>query len=107
MDLTKEIIGKNYFFHHSINKNPESNIFNLHMHDAFEILFFIKGNAKIYIEDRLYTLDSFDLCFIYPGRFHRVIPNPDQQYERKVIRFDYSFARQFDPNDCLLNGYSP
>jgi AraC-like DNA-binding protein len=102
-DFIKEIVDRDFYFHHSLNVVPENNSFNLHMHDAFEIYYFISGNARMNIEDRFYDLSPLDLCFIYPGHFHRVIPDTSFPYERKVIRFDYSFSRSFDPNDTLIN----
>lgn len=106
MDFVKEIVGDDYYFHHSLTEKPGANLFNLHTHDAFEIFLLIRGDASINIEGKLYKLDKLDLCFIYPGQFHRVIPDTDSPYERKVIRFDYSFTRSVDPEDFLLSSLS-
>jgi len=103
MDFVNEILGKDYFFHHSRHDIPETNVFKLHTHDAFEIYLFINGDAIINIEDRFFKLEPFDLFFIHPGRFHRVILNSGNPYERKVIRFEYSFIRSVDPDDLLIN----
>ncbi len=103
MDFVNEIIGKDYFFHHSRHDKPETNVFKLHTHDAFEIYLFINGDAMINIEDRFFKLEPFDLFFIHPGRFHRVILNSGKAYERKVVRFEYSFIRSIDPEDILIN----
>ncbi len=102
MDFIREIVDKDFFFHHSLTSSPMSDLFSLHMHDAFEILLLIKGHAKVNIEDKVYKLSPNDLYFIYPGSFHRVLAESDTPYERKVIRFDYSFSRQFDPQDILI-----
>lgn len=102
MDFIREIVDKDFFFHHSLTNRPMSDLFSLHMHGAFEILLLIRGNAKINIEDKVYKLSPNDLYFIYPGSFHRVLAESDTPYERKVIRFDYSFSRQFDPQDALI-----
>lgn len=102
-DFIREIVDKDFFYHHSRNSNSEINFFDLHMHDAFEIYMFMGGQARINIENIFYNLAPYDLCFIYPGRFHRVFPQQGENYERKVIRFDYSFCRQFDPNDTMIS----
>lgn len=101
-DFITDIVDKDFFFHHSLSSVAKSNFFELHMHGAFEIYLFISGQAKMNIEDRIFPLSKYDLCFIRPGRFHRVIPEPKAPYERKVIRFDYSFSRHFDPDDRLI-----
>jgi len=103
MDFIREIVDKDFFYHHSLTNRPMNDLFSLHMHDAFEILLLIKGDAKVNIEDRVYTLSPNDLYFIYPGSFHRVLNGNNEPYERKVIRFDYSFSRQFDPKDILIS----
>ena len=105
-DFINEIVDRDFFYHHSLSNEPERNYFNLHMHEAFEIFYYIRGNARMNIEDRLYALSPSDLYFICPGRFHRAIPESRAPYERRVIRFDYSFSRLFDPGDLLIDAIS-
>lgn len=106
MDFVNEITGSDYYAHHSLNVNPSSNFFKLHSHNAFELYLFLEGNGKINIEGKFFKLEPWDLFFIFPGEFHQVLLEPDTRYERKVIRFDYSFIRSVDSEDYLINSFS-
>ncbi len=68
-DFINEIVDRDFFYHHSLSNEPERNYFNLHMHEAFEIFYYIRGNARMNIEDRLYALSPSDLYFICPEDF--------------------------------------
>lgn len=106
MDFVKEITGSDYYFHHSLNEEPSSNYFKLHSHNAFELYLFLEGNGRINIEGKYFKLNPWDLFFIAPGEFHRVLLESDTRYERKVIRFDYPFIRSVDAEDSLMNSFS-
>lgn len=53
-----------------------------HNHDAYEIYFFIRGNTKLYVEQRCFELNSGDCIVIRPGQMHRCIVTDTAPYER-------------------------
>lgn len=76
------------FFKHEVSQNPSRNIYSMHTHDAYELLYFVGGDATCVIEDRKYKLQKGDLILIRPLRYHFIrIDNP-ADYERYDILFD-------------------
>ena len=75
---------KDYSFSHSENL-PSATTFHRHMHNSFELLYFVKGDANYVIEGSVYNLCPGDLIAISPRKFHYLDPLSDACYERFVI----------------------
>ena len=73
-------------FHHTVD-TPKPNAFHKHMHNGYELLYFVKGDAEYIIEGSTYRLRAGDLLFIHPRKFHYLKPLSDAVYERFVIHF--------------------
>ncbi|MFV0504285.1 MAG: AraC family transcriptional regulator [Lachnospirales bacterium] len=70
-----------YWYNAPYNKEIE-----LHHHDFYEIYFFIKGDVKYIIEDRIYNLLPGDILLISPWELHQPrFSLPKDAYERIVI----------------------
>jgi hypothetical protein len=80
---------------------PEPTHFHKHMHNEYEILYFVSGDADFQIEGTTYKLKPRDLLFIRPRTFHYSTPKPPEIYERFVLNFSeellskelYEFAK--------------
>ena len=80
-------IQKNYYsFHHTVDI-PQSKGFHRHMHNGYEILYFLKGDAEYIIEGSVYRLSPRDLLFIKPRSFHYLKPLSDAVSERFILNF--------------------
>ena len=66
---------------------PEPTNFHKHMHNEYEILYFVSGDANFQIEGTTYKLKPRDLLFIRPRTFHYSPPRPTEIYERFVLNF--------------------
>lgn len=75
---------KKYYFSHSENK-PSADTFHRHMHNEYELLYFVKGDANYVIEGSVYPLCPGDLIAICPRKFHYLAPLSDASYERFVV----------------------
>lgn len=75
-----------YSFHHTADV-PHRDGFHRHMHNGYEILYFLRGDAEYIIEGSVYQLKPHDLLFIHPRTFHYLKPLTDAVYERFVIHF--------------------
>ncbi|MCI8308222.1 MAG: AraC family transcriptional regulator [Lachnospiraceae bacterium] len=58
-----------------------------HRHDVYEIYLFIRGNAKMYIEQNCYKFSPGDFIVIGPDKLHRNIVTDNTPYERIGIYF--------------------
>lgn len=77
-----------------------SSKFMLHNHDReHELLLFIRGDAKYYVEGSTFTLKPYNLAIAGSSDLHRVMHNPKKTYERISILLDTDF---FTMNDCEM-----
>ncbi|NSW89785.1 MAG: helix-turn-helix transcriptional regulator [Firmicutes bacterium] len=68
---------------------------DFHLHEFFEIYFFISGNVNYFIENKVYHLKYGDLLIMNNHEIHRPSISPGEQYERIVIHFDPSIVQVF------------
>ncbi len=102
MSIIKELDFEGFFFHHSIDKNPASNMFVTHTHGNYEIFMLIKGDCEYKIEGSVYPLSPFDILIMRPMEFHKLHLSSDKTYERVVMQFSPELIGQLDPDKTLL-----
>lgn len=80
------LLPQKHIIHHTVN-TPRPDGFHRHMHNGYEIFYFVRGDAEYIIEGAVYKLRPGDLLFIHPRKFHYLKPLSDATYERFVIHF--------------------
>ena len=75
-------------FQRKLSEHLPCNTYSMHIHNAYELLYFLDGDATHVIEDRKYKLKKDDLILIRPGRYHFIQIDSDARYERINILFD-------------------
>jgi len=83
--MSKYTYRRTKFFH--TVEIPDPDAFHKHMHNSYEIFYFVSGDAEYIIEGSVYPLKQGDLLFIHPRKFHYLNPLSDAVYERFVINF--------------------
>lgn len=102
MDIYYKKLNESINFGHTRIENPGQADF--HLHDRFEIYFFISGNVNYFIEKKVYSLHFGDLLLMNNHEIHKPSFSPGEQYERVVIHFDASIAQALSsPSFNLLN----
>lgn len=76
------------FFKHEVSRDPPSNSYSLHTHNAYELIYFVEGDATHVVEDRKYKLKRGDLILIRPLQYHFIQIDAPSKYERYDILFD-------------------
>ena len=76
------------FFKHNISENMTPNTYSMHIHNAYELIYFLDGDATHVIEDRKYKLKKGDLIIIRPMQYHFIQIDSVSRYERIDILFD-------------------
>ncbi|MBQ1942820.1 MAG: helix-turn-helix transcriptional regulator [Clostridia bacterium] len=61
--------------------------FHRHMHNEYEILYFLQGDTEYFIESTAYRLQRGDLLLVKPRTYHHVNRLSNAVYERFVITF--------------------
>jgi len=80
---------------HSRSVNPEP--MDFHLHNRFEIYFFISGSVNYLIEKKIYPLKPGDLLVMNSHEIHKPTFPKNELYERIVIHFEPSIAKFFSP----------
>lgn len=66
-------------------------LFMMHSHNTYELLYFEKGEATYVIENRKYRLHKNDLVFIRPLKYHYIEITSNSEYARYNVTFAPSF----------------
>ena len=75
-----------YSFSHTADTEYTDGTYT-HMHNGYEILYYVRGDAEYVIEGSVYKLTPGTLLFIRPRAFHNLNPLSPAIYERFVIGF--------------------
>ena len=76
------------FFKHEISEDLTCDAYSMHTHNAYELIYFLDGDASHVIEDRKYKLKRGDLILIRPMSYHFIRIEGRARYERYDILFD-------------------
>ena len=76
------------FFKHEISEDLTCDTYSAHTHNAYELIYFLDGDATHVIEDRKYKLKKGDLILIRPFQHHFIQIDTPARYERYDILFD-------------------
>lgn len=102
METYYSYINHSINYGHVLNENPGQADF--HLHDRFEIYFFISGNVNYFIEKKVYSLHYGDLLLMNSHEIHKPSFYPGEPYERIVIHFDAAIPQSLSsPTFNLLN----
>ncbi len=74
-------------FAHIYDRKPWNEEFFFHIHNDYEFLFFLSGNADFTIDDKIYSLKKDDLLVIRPTQRHKLCLISTVPYERYVFNF--------------------
>ena len=73
---------------HDFTLSPPCDIYTMHAHNSFEIIYIVSGDATHVIEDKKYKLTAGDLVLIRPKKYHFIKIDSSIDYERYDIIFD-------------------
>lgn len=75
-------------FAHKLNGHTlPSDDFKKHMHDFYELIFFVRGEVDYMIESKAKKLVPNDIILIPAGSLHYGVANQNHEYERYVLKF--------------------
>ena len=87
-------------YSHTKSDKIDISDFPSHMHNGYELLYFLEGDCDYSIEGSVYELKKYDLVIIKPRTFHNLLPRSFGFYERIVINFDEQEVEE-NINDIL------
>ena len=88
---TKELVcvsGESFVLNHNLIDSPTLENYPPHFHEAWELLFFLRGDIKYSVHGKSYRLRRGDLVLSRPTVLHRIEPTSGEKYERVNVIFD-------------------
>lgn len=98
-------------FAHKLNGHTlPSDDFKKHMHDFYELIFFVHGDVDYMIESKSKKLVPNDIILIPAGLLHYGVANVDVEYERYVLKFPLrlindTLAKEIQDFTCFSGNY--
>ena len=82
------VIGDGFVLDHRVIEEAEGDAFAPHIHEDWEMLFFLRGDVIYKVEGKSYRLSKGDLVLSKPSVFHNLEPSPNSLYERYNVILD-------------------
>lgn len=76
--------------------SPNIQKFQMHLHQYYEFLYFISGNATYMVEDNEYHAEAGDIFITRPQELHAIVFHPGAQYVRKFIQISPTFLSDLE-----------
>lgn len=101
--LKKQFKNEHFnIIHRKYDTSPPNNIFTLHIHDFYELYFFLQGDITYNIEGKKYKINTGDLLIINNEELHRPIFNSDNIYERITVHFNPWYICKYNTEEYSL-----
>ncbi|NMM64293.1 AraC family transcriptional regulator [Clostridium sp. P21] len=105
LDLYYKDIKKHIHFMHIPVKFRYT---EFHLHNYFEIYFFINGNAKYFIEKKVYSLNHGDLLITNNNEIHKSVVVPGEIYDVISMQVNPSLIKilsspKYNLLNCFIN----
>lgn len=75
---------------------PNNEKFYLHVHEHYEILWFLEGDTKYIVEGNVYPLKPGDVIVIRKHQMHRAYHNSSKRYRRFIFSLHPEFFKMCD-----------
>ena len=86
-------------FHETYSSSTTNVSYEKHMHNYYELYYFLEGNADYIVGNTVYHLQPHDLLFIRPSLYHYLKLLSDTPYHRIVINFTTKHLTEAMQND--------
>ena len=88
-----DYITNNFSLTHRYTEYPID--VDTHIHDCYELYYYISGDFTYYIEGQSYKLCKNDLIITNTRELHRIVFNSREEYEREFIQFKPEYISSF------------
>lgn len=87
INVNSYVFFENWQYSYRVTEKPQYNEITLHRHEAYEMLYFISGDAEGVFENQRKKLFPGDVVLIPPRELHGIEILSDRRYARAVINF--------------------
>ncbi len=106
MDILQQYKQNGFFIKHAVTHAPKDETFSMHIHNTYEIYYFVSGAVEYLVEGASYSLHAGDLLLIRPGEVHKPRITESAKYERYNANFSAAFLHAVDPQSRLLRPFA-
>ncbi len=106
MPMYKLYEDERLLFRHWREEKPKRADFHMHIHDQYEILYFVRGKAHCIVETEAYTLLPDTLVIMRPNESHMIDIQASETYERYTLNFSAALLDAVDPAHILLSPFA-
>lgn len=106
MSTIYEYLSPDLTAHYAIDEQPDAKGFGMHIHDLYEIYYFVSGEVNYLVEGHEYTLEPNTLMIMRPGESHAAKILKEKPYQRYYINFHASLLDEVDPEHRLLRAFT-
>lgn len=89
-------------FGHNITISPTDTMHDIHVHDNYELYYFLSGDVAYYIDGQNYKLGNNDLLIMNNKELHRPYFQSNMPYERIVMHFNPKHFSSFNTQSYNL-----
>lgn len=94
------------YIRHAIDEHPDDRGFTMHLHERFEIYYYVSGDVEYLVEGTRYPFDGPSLMIMRPAESHKAKIISGSRYERYAINFPVSFVEHMDSEQRLLKAFT-
>ena len=91
---------------HSRRKDPDATDYDLHVHEFYEVLCFVSGNADYLVEGREYHMYPGCMMIMRPAETHKLVIKGKGDYERYVLNFKADVLKEMGFSENLLTAFT-
>ena len=91
---------------HSRRKDPVATDYDLHVHEFYEVLCFVSGNADYLVEGREYHMYPGCMMIMRPAETHKLVIKGKGDYERYVLNFKADVLKEMGFSENLLTAFT-
>lgn len=96
-----KISHKQQEYLYSYTKGTPPDQLKMHLHNYYEFLYFMSGDASYIVENSIYQIEEGDIFITRPDELHTLTFHSDKTYERKFIQISRSFLSEFSLFDKI------
>lgn len=99
-------LDESLFCHHSLDIAPRKEDFCIHVHENYELYYFLCGDASYLVEGTEYELKAHDVLLMRNSETHKAKILSSAPYERISIHFSPTIFSGPDPSGNLLTPFT-
>ena len=99
----KDIYTQEFSASHAKNRQTDSA--HKHFHEEIELFFHIRGGKACLIDDRVVTIQPYDLILFNPNQIHKIVRNEDEVFERYIMLAKTSFLTAFEEDNEIMRSF--